>query len=1755
MTTSKTAPSILDTTFSEGWLEQCAERLMDSARGIDVSLLQDPDGRQVWWVRCAPMTHPEVCQRLQREGLIASSLSPDHALVPLGTLWTSERVVVIYPANGESTQASKLVGQRLGIDDFLTLAISATQALMWLHGSGRVHGALQPSHLIVTKGQVKLTGFNSLAQPREGGSTVLPYLAPELEEDLAVLTPQSDLYALGITFYEILTGALPFHASTDAGWKHAQVAVLPAAPSLYRDDIPPALSGVLQRLMRKEASERYNTAASLLQDLCQCRRQLTEADGGIPLSAEGAVPQDASVPSPDLVGREQQLLQLRGALDRVQRSGRSELVLIRGRAGAGKSVLAHEILSFAASVGLTTALAKCDQQQLDIPYFALAEVVRALVLSALGGGRPQVEGLRDRWLDALSGQGRAIAELVPEVEPILGRTSPLANVPAQQAHARMERVLRQTLASFSQAHAPIVVFIDDLQWADRMTRAFIESFVVEAPQGVLLVGAYRNQSSAGETLPDLYQQFVAPLHANRSDVVRVELIEASPLSEREVQELVYARLSDKTDRLALLGLEIHRRTDGNPYFTFQLLQSLLDDGLLVRHAESDWLWSRDDIRSLGYAENVVGLMVQRISRLPLEGTEVAKVLACIGTECEATLLHKVCRLSLANVSDVLRPFVDAGLILEDVGGYSFSHDRVLEAVYSLIEEGRKSALHACIALEMMVHWRDVLAEHAFTICNQIERASGHQVDGPEKVDFARAFVRAARRAKGASAIHQAAGYVDAALAYMDDAWWTAEPDLVFEARLLQCECLLAQANITAAESAVRWLLARRIAPLQQAAIHRLDAVLHTIRSDYEGAIDAALSGLQLLDMSLQRHPSDADMRSTYDRVMLKIGDRKISDLARLPPCKDPRVQTAMGLLATLVSSFFVRDGISFSHTAAMVELTLDRGVTPESIHGLAWFGVFVAGRFDAFQDGLDFGLTAMELADQNGYEAERISALVAVDQVAVWTRPLEYALHTAQRAVTQGMASGDVGMACYARNHIVSDQLAIGQTLQLVMEDITKGLELTREVQYLDIELIILSQKYFADSLVTGLAGANPSALGSRLMASAEELIARANSLPTHFWTWLYHGMAAYYHHLWPQAMACLSKAEELMWSAPAHINTADAHLYFALALGAASRHQATGTMAPQETIDRLKACKARFSQWAGQNPGTFHNKLLLVEGELFLVQGDVLKALACFERAAQAAAAAGFWHENALAHELAGTVAATHGVKVAASQHFRLACEAYERWGASAKTDSLRAQAFLEPSLEPSQKSTTPPSSETTVNAALELSFQAAEALSGAGPMGQLMDKLMTSLIVHSGAQYGALVLLRNGEAVVEASGRVVRNGVEVVRISAPATERTMPLAVLNSVLRSAKPLVVGDASESAMSTRWGEDSALRSILCLPLFCGTTLFGALYLENSLAPNVFNQRRVDQMSGMLPQVVTSLLTAQLYEKVMDETQRRLDAEVSLRAARADLVTKSHLTVLANLAASIAHEINQPLASIVTSADAGLRWLRRSEPNLEEVGLSLSSVRSDGMRAAEIIRALRALAKQAPPQAATIYLDTMVQEVLDLMRAEIEIRSTRLITNLHSGAAIDADKSQLQQVVLNLVRNALDAMADTPQELRELEILTVASARGVSVVVRDRGVGIALSLEGRIFEPFFTTKAQGLGMGLSICQSIVEAHGGRLTGTSRPSGGSEFVFNLPLAAAVDASPAALLALDSALRRARADLGWWRRHLKARPRRTP
>ena len=1800
------------------------------------------DGRQIAALIVEPAANPFVSgalDRLSHEYGLKDELGSAWAVRPLELARERGRTLLVLEDPG-GDPLERLLGQPMALESFLPLAIGIATALAQCHRRGLIHKDIKPANVLVNSvtGQAWLTGFGIASRlPRERQAPVPPeviagtlaYMAPEQTGRMnRSIDSRSDLYALGVTLYEMLTGEPPFAASDPMEWVHCHIARQPAPPGERVAGIPEPLSAIVMKLLAKNAEDRYQTAAGLTADLRKCLAEW-ESHRGIgpfPLGADDAP--DRLIPPEKLYGREREIETLLGAFDRVVTDGATEFVLVSGYAGIGKSSLVNELQKALVPPRGLFASGKFDQYKRDIPYATLAQAFRSLVRPLIGESETELARWRESFREALGPNGQLIVDLVPELELVIGKQPPVADLPPQDAKNRFQMVFRRFLAVFARERRPLALFLDDLQWLDAATLELLEHLVTHPDlRRLLLIGAYRD-NEVGPAHP-----LMRTLDAIRDAGARVHEIVLSPLRIDDTERLIADALHCSVSSARPLAQLVLEKTGGNPFFAVRFLTALNEDGLLVFDPVAPaWRWDVDRVRARNYTDNVADLLVEKMKRLSVPTQEAVKQLACLGAVVDVATLTLVYEETEEAAHAALWEAAHAGLVLQQDSAYTFLHDRIHQAAYSLIPEEQRAAIHLRIGRVLLANMTaDDLAEHLFDVANQLNRGAALLAERDEKARVATLDLRAGRKAKASAAYASASAYFSSGVALLDEGDWRNEYRLAFGLSLERAECEFLTGDFETAEQLIAALLQRAASNVDHAAVHYLKILLRTAKSENRQAVDSGLTCLRLLDIDLPAHPTSEQVQAEFETVWQTLDGRPIESLIDLPMMTNPELQAALRVLGVLSLPAYYTDFHLYCLIACRkAKIGIQQGVSEASPTGFALFGMILGPAFHRYTEGYRFAKLACDLADKHAFILWRAKVYLTTGKVALWTKPIGNAIDFMQATFRAAIEAGDLASACFSMDHSITYSLLRNDPLDAVWRESEKSLDFVRKAGFQDVAAVIVSQQRFIATM-QGRTATFSTFSDPQFDEGAFEAQLKRNCTATAVCLyWILKLQSRFLSGDYAEALAAAEKAKALLWASSAHIQLLD-YFYYAALTVAVLYEQASPE---QRNIWRelLTAHRGQLREWAENYPPTFADKHALVLAEIARLEGRDADAMRLYEQAIRSARDHGFVQNEALAHEVAARFYEARGFEKIAHTYLRDARRCYLQWGAHGKVKQLEEHyPYL-------QEERAPTSGAATIGAAIaqldvETVVKASQAVSGEIVLENLIKTLVAIAVEHAGAERGLLILPRGDQLWVEAEATTGLKTVEVNLRQALVSPSELPLTILQYAIRTQEPLVCDDASKETpfSADEYVASRHVRSVLCLPLIKQAKLMGLLYLENNVAASVFTPARIAVLKLLASQAAISLENARFYSEltmseerwrnlfesvpvgvsmigfdqryiaanpayqrmtgyseaelrsltpvdiiheddraaakeiiaaqlagqpfvqhrqsrylrkdggviwaevdvfpapvagsapllgglVVDVTERKR-AEEALRDARADLERMARLTTMGELTASIAHEINQPLAAIVTQSEAALRFLNRDEPDLDEVQDALSSIRLDGMRAAEVIRSLRALAKKSGPQLAKLGINDVIRKVLALARGELLRHDVVLRTELATeDEPVMGDRVQLQQVLLNLIMNGVEAMREVTGRTRELTVSsTLAEPGSVLIAVEDTGTGLDPAVAERMFQPFFTTKPDGLGLGLSICRSIIEAHGGRLWVSPRTPHGADVRFTIPLCA--------------------------------------
>lgn len=1425
-------------------------------------------------------TPAAVVRRLEHEFEIARELDPHLVIRPLALEWQEGDVALVLENSFSEPLADKL-NTPMDIGHFLRIAMSIVTVLAEIHRHGLIHKDIKPQHLLLKTGtdQVRITGFGIASHvPREPQAVqnlnflegTLPYMSPEQTGRMnRSLDYRSDFYSLGITLYQMITGQLPFQATDPLEWVYCHIARFPKAPATIRPLIPEPISEIIMKLLAKVAEDRYQSATSLQRDLEKCLSQW-ESTGHIERFTLGKndISDRFQIPQ-KLYGREAETAQLLTAFDRVAKDGTSELILVSGYSGIGKSSLVQELYKPVLCRRGFFISGKFDQVKRDIPYSTIIFAFRQLIHQILSESEERIGNWKDQLMAALGANGQLIIDMIPEVESVIGKQPPTLELPLSQAQHRFHRVFQSFLSVFAKAEHPLTLFLDDLQWIDPASLQLL-TYLITTPETryLLLVGAYRD-NEVSRTHP-----LILAIENIRQNGAPLRHIILGPLSKADMNRFTANTFHCDLTRAEPLAQVVHEKTGSNPFFAIQFLTALYQEHLIrFDNRNALWQWDLEQIQEHWYTDNIVDFMISKLARLPPATQRAMQFAACIGHEGSLSTLALICGQSEEETYHDLWYAACEGLILRLHDGYQFPHDRVQQAAYAQIPKLRRQKIHLKIA-------RLLLEENIFELVNQLNLGAGLMVTKEEKRDAARLNLIAGNRAKASTAYKSALRYYKAGIALLGSNPWQEQAELAYPLHFGQAQCEYLLGRSDKALTHFDELLTQARTDQQKAEIYRINVEIYTLKTELSKAIDRGIEGLQLLGIEITPHPSREQVLAEYEEVWRNLGNREIEDLANLPLMEDAKMQAAMGILEALFTAALCTDeNLFLSWASHMVNISIRNGNCDASVTGYAYLGLALGSLFSRYREGYLFGKLGHDLVEKQKLLAYRAKAnFIFGDCINYWHRHLRNNMKDLEIAFQNAVEVADIPTACYCCNHIVINLLVLGEPLDSVHLEAERRLEFTQKAN-LDASIQAITA---IDRVVQNMRGltAHFSSFSNTHFNEKEyeqQMDTYSQPLVT-CWYYIMKLQARFMSGDFEIAIAAAHKASPLLWSIMGHTQESEYWYYHPLSL-TAIYHQ----LPPEqqgEALQTLKAHQNKLHEWAENCPQNFLNKYALVSAEIARITGMPLEeTMSLYEQSIRSARENGFIQNEGIANELAAKFYQKQGFITIARAYLMNARNCYQRWGADGKVKQLEKR-------HPWLRTGHIPETIATITAPIEqldmlTVVKAQQAISSEIIIDQLVETLLRIVLENAGAQKACLFMEPGGEVFVVSHTENESANLEFYRTS-HALATGISHAVLNYVKHTRETVILADASKDTgefASDEYLQQTKPKSILCMPVVRQAKLSGILYLENNLVANAFTPDLRTVLEMLASQAAISLETAELYsdlQQAKNEQQSQAD---------------------------------------------------------------------------------------------------------------------------------------------------------------------------------------------------------------------------------------------------------------------------------------
>jgi len=1662
---------------------------------------------------------------------------------------------------GKSLTELGLLGN-LTLEAFLELAHSITEIVAQIHRAKLIHKDLNPQNILYNPQTETLKiidfGISTLLSQEnlsfnhpdllEG---TIPYISPEQTGRMnRSVDYRSDFYSLGVTFYQLLTGRLPFESDDILEVIHSHIALQPPSPWEIANKLgivcPEIVAKIILKLMAKKAEDRYQSAYGLKYDLQLCIEQLhNQAQindfelGSQELGDRFSIPQK-------LYGRQEEIAQLISSFERVCNlslfEAKVEMVLVSGYSGVGKTALVNEVHKPLTALRGSFISGKYDQYQGNIPYYGITQAFNQWCSQILTETRENLQAWQEKIALGIGDNGRILMDIIPKLELIIGEQPDIIQVDSQVAQQRLGLVFINFLKTICQEKHPLVLFMDDLQWADGASLNLLKTIMSEeALKYLLIIGAYRDN----ELHPSHPCQIA--LNTIEQETSRVNYLNLDNLTINQVNDLIADTLNcPKKDSYSLTTL-IYPKTLGNAFFTTELFKSLHKEKLLeFDYAQQKWVWDLAKIQQLNITNNVVELMASKIANLEPLTQEALQLAACIGNSFDLVTLAIITQTTTQQLLTNLLPALEVGLIFPVNNSYQlilsaienidckitlkFQHDRVQQAAYSLIDDSQKQIIHLQIGRLLLANTpENEREERLFEIVNHLNESISLISDPSEQVNLAQLNWLACKKAKAATAYDAVLKYVNYGLEILGQNSWVTHYQLTKDFYLAKAESSYVLSYFEASEAILDLVFSHLTTNVEKAEVINRKVLLYTNRGRAQDAVNLGIDFLSTLGLHLPKKPTKVALKKLIKDIQESLEGKSDADLINLPLMSDPEKIAIMTVLIRIGGpAYFYNIEIYYWLHCEAIKLALEYGNGSAVVRGYCVYGLYLGTELGDYASGYRYGKISEAIAFRfPNPEIKGFSYFLQGFYLNPWCKHLQKSTEILTEAYQAFREVGNLAFACFSIGFRQSTAYFSGKNLEELAVETQDYLDFVQRSKFKDMTNYLTVIIQTALALKEAQANFNLTGANFNEKDFEEQL---KSSQGIQFTLNLYYLIKLQLSYLagnYSQALEYALLSEQNLPSAIGLLIVAEHHYYYCLTLTALLKGESDLDKS-QSYHQSLNQKQKLLKKWAGHCPENFEQKWLLIEAEKASLKSQHQKAMDLYDQAINKARDNKYLQDEGIANELAAKYYLGRGKIKIASAYFKDAQYHYLLWGASAKAKDLETiyAEFFNSDYSTSQ-TTRLITTRGTASKNLDLNsiLKASQAISSQIRLDTLLSNLMKLVIENAGAEKGYLILPKNEHWYMEAYGEINSTMTNVLH-SIPLENVNISQSIVNYVIRTQTSVVVDNPAENGNFSRdpYILEQQPQSILCTPLQNQGKLIALLYLENNLTSGAFTADRLNIINILSSQASISLENARLYQELQESNQileqKVVDRTVQL--LEATRLAQSASEAKSSFLANMSHELRSPLNAIL-----GFSQLIKKSKNLPlEHQENLSIISRSGEHLLSLINQVLDLSKI---EAGKITLNEcdfdlyrLLEDLEDMFCLKAEDKNLELIFTRSKDVIqyIHGDQVKLRQILINLINNALKFTS------KGGVYLDIRSNKKIPLElifeVKDTGVGIPLEELDKMFEAFVQTTSgkssqEGTGLGLTISRKFIQLMGGDIRFSSQVGEGTTFRFNIQITA--------------------------------------
>ena len=1657
--------------------------------------------------------------------------------------------------------------QNITVTLFLEFAPKLVDALLELHNERHIHRFLNPYSIwlhpeslevhLCQVGAFSLFDLHKHLYDPELLQNHLPFIAPEQTGRMNhTAGPYTDFYSLGLIFYTLLAENPPFLSKDPLELIHCHIAKTPPALHQQQKHIPEGLSLIVQKLLSKAPEKRYHSLHGLKTDLEHAQKQFNSVND-IPPFSLGQQDRSHTLQIPQkLYGRSHEQEALLNTFAHTEQGG-SSLALVSGVSGIGKTALVQELYKpVTASKGYFVA-GKYELMSRDIPYSAVVQAFQALLRQILTESETRIQHWKEKILRALDLNGQVIIDVLPELEEIIGKQPPIPELDSQESKNRFRSVFQRFVGAFAQLEHPLVLFLDDLQWADPASFELIP-LLTDNPdvKSLMVLGAYRD-NEVDETHP-----LREAIKLTEKKQIPTSQILLEPLQTNDILRILQETLHKKPQELKKLSELISKKTEGNPFFIRQFLQTSYEEKLLYLNEQGEWSYDFDEIERSQVTENVLAILTSRIERLTPEAKEALTLASCLGSSFSLELFAHVYQKDPAASYADLYHGIQLNMLEIRKEIFYFAHDKLRETLYGSISPEQKESYHFQIGQALLEQNREAGTDNIlFELVNHLNMAPQQLQTSKEKLQLAKLNHQASEKAKRSNAYQAAQRYAIQGCELLPTNPWQTEPQLTFDLYFERASNEYFNRHFEDAEHHFELCVSNAQSTKQKVRIARTKTKLYTHVAKTVEAAQECIHGLKQLGVHIPLKPTPLHIVRELLTIKWRLRGLSPQDILKLPPMKNEEMKWASHLLYDIASAAYClshRSPNLFPLTSlTSLSINLRYGMGDAASWGLSAYAFVVSCVMGDHQYGYELAEVALQYNKERGkpeFEGQIMflfGAFIYHQCHASREFERQHFIQTFQSCTN----SGDLLNRAHCSSFLLTHVFFRGFRLEELQRDIKSyGASIVESESPENVDLHTLF--FQLHKALTGQTHAPETMGDERFDLKTFETRVKAYDLKVPFsFFHLFEGMLNVFFQKYKKAIEHFEYCEQLTQASVGYLSEKYFYFFQALSYLKVSEQQNFGRRRLYKK--RIKRNRKKLQLWAKSSPGGAGHLFHLLEAELAQQSHQWKEASKHYKLAIQQAHESKVVHMEALANELHGQFWSSLEQPSLANQAFQEAKRLYLYWGATSKAEALLQETAVPIALPQSQNQAN------FSNDALDVStvIKAFQTISSEIVLERLLQKLVALALENAGAQRGLLLLNRNQQLTIEGEGTVEHADISVLQSVKP-TQDNLPMALIHYVQRKGEALTLDYA---AHDKRFQHDpyvvkKDLKSVLCIPFYRKSELLGLFYLENNLTTSAFQSERIKILKVLSSQIAISLENAILYSEVQGLNQT-LEARIEertaqLKSAQQELLEKAHKAGMADIATNILHNAGNILNSITVSVGMLQEELGQTKlPSLGKANALLNENKDDlanflqndakgqkmiafyailadtlSQEHTEVVHQIDRLAQQVHSMQRLIQaqhrfaefdflsrdlvLIELIEDVLAMEEENLKKHNIKLEKEYASNLTAEVHKTKMLYILTNVITNACQAMQNNNGTPKRLKLKAWDEDKQVHISITDTGVGLEKPDLQKIFRQHFREGQQHIGA-LHSCANYMTEMGGSIQATSDGSGkGTTITLTLP-----------------------------------------